>query len=224
MNRWLNRDPIQEAGGLNLYGYVGNNPVNKIDPLGLDFWQSQYSYVYQSNPAYTPPVYPSFSLGVLVSASADAGSGAGAGAQWSAGGGLFNSPANGLSAGGFQSGGAFAGIGDYSVSAVKSPSGCPVGQIGPGAGGSSIGGGSGLWFSNAGSPTDLGGPFDQWNLNTSLFSISFAKSGDIWIFSATTSGGAKYGGGGFSTSAYPTSTYSAGGFNLDTGRPIVYVP
>src|ERR1035438_3819316 len=80
-HEWPNRDPIQEAGGLNLYGYVGNNPVNKIDPLGLDFWQSQYSYVYQSNPAYTPPVYPSFSLGVLVSASADAGSGAGAGAQ-----------------------------------------------------------------------------------------------------------------------------------------------
>ena len=33
---WLSRDPIGEAGGLNLYGYVGNNPINFRDPLGLD--------------------------------------------------------------------------------------------------------------------------------------------------------------------------------------------
>ena len=32
--RWLNRDPIGEAGGINLYGYVGGNPVMWIDPDG----------------------------------------------------------------------------------------------------------------------------------------------------------------------------------------------
>jgi RHS repeat-associated protein len=33
--RWLNRDPIGETGGFNLYGYVGGNPVNQKDILGL---------------------------------------------------------------------------------------------------------------------------------------------------------------------------------------------
>jgi RHS repeat-associated protein len=33
--RWLNRDPIGEDGGMNLYGMVGNNPVNAWDYLGL---------------------------------------------------------------------------------------------------------------------------------------------------------------------------------------------
>jgi RHS repeat-associated protein len=35
LGRWLNRDPIAEKGGLNLYGYVGNNPANAVDLRGL---------------------------------------------------------------------------------------------------------------------------------------------------------------------------------------------
>lgn len=33
--RWINRDPIGENGGLNLYGFVGNDGVNWLDVLGL---------------------------------------------------------------------------------------------------------------------------------------------------------------------------------------------
>jgi RHS repeat-associated protein len=35
MQRWVNRDPIHEAGGWNLYGFVQNNPVSNYDPFGL---------------------------------------------------------------------------------------------------------------------------------------------------------------------------------------------
>jgi RHS repeat-associated protein len=35
LGRWLSRDPIGEAGGINLYGYGGNSPINRTDPLGL---------------------------------------------------------------------------------------------------------------------------------------------------------------------------------------------
>jgi RHS repeat-associated protein len=35
LGRWLSEDPIFEAGGVNLYGYVGNGPVGRWDPLGL---------------------------------------------------------------------------------------------------------------------------------------------------------------------------------------------
>jgi RHS repeat-associated protein len=33
--RWINRDPIEEKGGLNLYGFVGNDGVGMWDLLGL---------------------------------------------------------------------------------------------------------------------------------------------------------------------------------------------
>jgi RHS repeat-associated protein len=35
LGRWPSRDPIEEQGGINLYGMVGNDPVNRWDYLGL---------------------------------------------------------------------------------------------------------------------------------------------------------------------------------------------
>lgn len=33
--RWLSRDPIEEEGGINLYQFAKNNPINFYDKLGL---------------------------------------------------------------------------------------------------------------------------------------------------------------------------------------------
>jgi RHS repeat-associated protein len=35
LGRWVSRDPIEEEGGINLYGFVGNDPINSHDYLGL---------------------------------------------------------------------------------------------------------------------------------------------------------------------------------------------
>ena len=35
LGRFINRDPIGVAGGANLYGFVGNNPINMVDGYGL---------------------------------------------------------------------------------------------------------------------------------------------------------------------------------------------
>jgi RHS repeat-associated protein len=35
LGRWLSRDPMEEGGGVNLYGFVGNAPPNAVDGLGL---------------------------------------------------------------------------------------------------------------------------------------------------------------------------------------------
>jgi RHS repeat-associated protein len=58
---WINRDPIEEDGGLNLYGFVGNDGVNWVDILGLariiTDMQNGYTYYIPSDCCCHKPRY-----------------------------------------------------------------------------------------------------------------------------------------------------------------------
>jgi len=43
--RFINRDPIEENGGINLYNFVGNSPANGWDMLGMSNWQNSSEVV-----------------------------------------------------------------------------------------------------------------------------------------------------------------------------------
>jgi RHS repeat-associated protein len=48
--RWLNRDPIGEDGGVNLYGYVGGNPLVGNDWSGLVVYVGEHGAFFPSDP------------------------------------------------------------------------------------------------------------------------------------------------------------------------------
>jgi hypothetical protein len=52
VQRWLNRDPMEEEGGINLYGFVFNDSVDLADPDGL--WGIQFGGV---NIGFGNPTY-----------------------------------------------------------------------------------------------------------------------------------------------------------------------
>ena len=44
--RWINRDPIDEDGGVNLYGFCSNRSISSFDKVGTDIWVENTTAVY----------------------------------------------------------------------------------------------------------------------------------------------------------------------------------
>jgi len=53
--KWLSRDPIGAIGGINLYGMLGNNPINRSDRLGLKGFPYPYPPPQPPPPPRQPP-------------------------------------------------------------------------------------------------------------------------------------------------------------------------
>ena len=63
LGRFLQVDPIGTDGGLNLYAYVRNDPVNLLDPIGLE---TQYSINVGGTTALFLGLGGNFSVGISV--------------------------------------------------------------------------------------------------------------------------------------------------------------
>jgi RHS repeat-associated protein len=50
LQRWLNRDPLNERGGLNLYCIVGNSPLGVLDSWGLGKWSVKLKQIDMNKP------------------------------------------------------------------------------------------------------------------------------------------------------------------------------
>ena len=189
LGRWVNRDPARESGGINLYDYVLNDPIGKIDPLGK------------------------VAFGITGGATVEGGVViVGAGGNASATAAIFLGGSQGPQAAALGTGGAFAGGPGSGWSAPKDPPVDPNKKLlcgsGPtvGALGAFGGVGYGLFLSNATSPGQLQGKgktlsFDiGFDIGVSV-QIGWTPQTGIWSLSITPRGPA-YGAAGALYNSY----------------------
>lgn len=81
LGRFLNRDPLEEDGGNNLYAFVGNNPINGSDYLGMVWWNPFSWFGGSSGGATTGASGPT--AADLAGRPQNTGNGGGGGFTWS---------------------------------------------------------------------------------------------------------------------------------------------
>jgi hypothetical protein len=154
---------------------------------------------------------PEFGIGVYGGLGGDIGSGPiAAGGSAGLGYGFFGGGGNPISSGGFYNyggymGGPGYGIGYPQVDCHGENTGGPPNpnSFGLGLSGGFVGGG---FFTNANTPSELAGPFNNFNFNAPWVNLQFSWSGQFlgpgmtWVWTITRGG---YGG---SVSSYPTNT------------------
>ena len=155
LGRWINRDPIGEDGGTNLYGFVGNDPVNGVDEFGL------FGFGVQGSSAVNG--------GAVTGISGGLGTGIGLATSSSAGIGVFgpliNPNMNNSSVGTYASSGGFARFGNKSAFTTT-----PAGQR-EGVFGADVGAGGSLFVTNADSAGQMSATDHVVNLNTPFLPI-----------------------------------------------------
>lgn len=213
--RFLGRDPKKEQGGLNLYGFVLNNPVNLWDylgmlppagsmpgmaPFGFGPVSGPSMYGQPNMPSYSVPSV-NFSFGVGSGGSATvAPTAVGAHAEVSIATGVFatSGPALiGVSAGEVRSAGATLGpLGMVNQNNLPGPGGAPPQSsaltlnpaIGLAAGGAPF-----AWISNAGSTDQLSNISITYNFNIGIpivgpkagFGVSLGTGPGVWSLAVT---------------------------------------
>jgi RHS repeat-associated protein len=65
LNRWLNRDPIEEMGGINLYAYVNQDPADQNDPDGFDCTNNPPTTPPLAKPPVKSPIMPPWNIGPI---------------------------------------------------------------------------------------------------------------------------------------------------------------
>jgi RHS repeat-associated protein len=202
--RFMQADPIGLAGGKNLYAYVGNDPLNYLDPFGQYGILLSYGLTAVAGTGNTPAAT------VTNTESGSTYQVNGAFATLQAGGGVFLNGSSASAGGIITAQAAVTGLtpsGDTTVvSALRSPSGGDNGVLG-----ASVGTGRGLTFTTARDVSDLSGTSHVTQIDLGLISFQYSTgtANDGTAVRSYSVGGTF----GFGVSSYDTQSYTAG-----TGR------
>jgi RHS repeat-associated protein len=64
LGRWASRDPMEEDGGLLLYGFVINDPINEMDLIGLSLAGNVFDVIKSAIPPRADVFYRDWRIGV----------------------------------------------------------------------------------------------------------------------------------------------------------------